>query len=116
MKKRILSAVLLSMTLLLSLASCRETANKAEEAAAKTGDAIEKAAEDVEEAAEKAAGEVKEAGEKAAELGKKVAVEAKAFADEVAKKVAPKPLDCPKCQTKIYETDAFCWKCGDKRG
>ena len=58
----------------------------------------------------------KDAGEKAAEIGKKVAVEAKAFADEVAKKVAPKPLDCPKCKTRIYETDVFCWKCGDKRG
>lgn len=57
----------------------------------------------------------KEAGEKAAEIGKKLAVEAKAFADEVAKKVAPKPLNCPKCKTKIYETDVFCWKCGDKR-
>ena len=58
----------------------------------------------------------KEAGEKAVEIGKKVAVEAKAFTEEVAKKVAPKPLDCPKCNTKIYETDVFCWKCGDKRG
>ena len=57
----------------------------------------------------------KELGEKAAVLGKRVAKEAKAFADEVAKKVAPKTLTCPKCESKIYETDAFCWKCGDKR-
>lgn len=57
----------------------------------------------------------KEAGEKAADIAKKMAVEAKAFADEMAKRVTPKPLDCPKCGTKIYETDAFCWKCGDNR-
>jgi uncharacterized membrane protein YvbJ len=58
----------------------------------------------------------KEVGEKAAEIGKKVAKEAKALTDEVAKKVAPKPLDCPNCGIKIYETDVFCWKCGMKRG
>ncbi|UCG68670.1 MAG: zinc ribbon domain-containing protein [Thermoplasmata archaeon] len=58
----------------------------------------------------------KEVGEKATELGKKVAKDAKAFAEEVSKKVAPKPIDCPKCSTRIYETDEYCWKCGDKRG
>ena len=57
----------------------------------------------------------KEVGEKASEIGKRVAKDAKAFAEEVAKKVAPKPLDCPQCGEKIFETDVFCWKCGDKR-
>lgn len=58
----------------------------------------------------------KEVGEKAAELGKRVAKDAKTFAEEVSKKMTPKPLDCPKCSTSIYETDVYCWKCGDKRG
>jgi hypothetical protein len=58
----------------------------------------------------------KEVGEKAAVLGKKVAKETKAFAEEVSKKVAPKSIDCPKCSTKIFETDIYCWSCGEKRG
>jgi uncharacterized membrane protein YvbJ len=44
-----------------------------------------------------------------------VAKEAKVIADDLSKKVAPKPLNCSKCATKIYETDVYCWKCGDKR-
>jgi predicted amidophosphoribosyltransferase len=56
----------------------------------------------------------REVGKTAADLGKKVAKEAKAFADEVGKKVAPKPLDCPSCKTKIYDTDEYCYKCGNK--
>lgn len=57
-----------------------------------------------------------EVGEKAAEWGKRLAKEAQAFADEVARRVAPKPLPCPSCGDRIYETDVFCWKCGNKRG
>lgn len=57
----------------------------------------------------------KEVGEKAVKIGKKVAKEAKIIADDLSKKVAPRPLNCPKCATKIYETDAYCWSCGDKR-
>jgi len=58
----------------------------------------------------------KEVGEKAAEWGKRLAKEAQAFAMEVSKRVAPKPLPCPSCGEQIYETDAFCWKCGGKKG
>ena len=57
----------------------------------------------------------KEVGEKAVKIGKKVAKEAKIIADDLSKKVAPKPLNCPKCTTKIYETDQYCWHSGDKR-
>lgn len=57
----------------------------------------------------------KDLGEKAAELSKKLAKEAETFAEEVARRVAPKPVQCPKCNEKIYETDVFCWKCGNKR-
>ena len=58
----------------------------------------------------------KEVGDKAAEWGKRLAKEAQAFAVEVAKKVAPKSMPCASCGESIYETDAFCWKCGGKRG
>lgn len=57
----------------------------------------------------------KDVGEKAAEMGKKVAKDAKAFAAEVGKKISPKPLECPQCSSRIYETDAYCFNCGDKR-
>jgi predicted amidophosphoribosyltransferase len=58
----------------------------------------------------------KEVGEKAAEWGKRLAKEAQAFAAEVSKRMTPKPLPCASCGEQIYETDAFCWKCGEKRG
>jgi hypothetical protein len=57
----------------------------------------------------------REVGRTAADVGKKVAKEAKVFAEDVGRKVAPKPLDCPSCGAKIYETDVFCYKCGGKR-
>jgi uncharacterized membrane protein YvbJ len=57
----------------------------------------------------------KEVGEKAAEVGKKVAKEAKNVSEEVVKKVAPKPIACPQCKTSIFETDVFCYNCGNKR-
>lgn len=67
MKKRILSAILLSMTLLFTLASCRETADKTKEAAAQTEEALEDAADDVKDATEEAAEAVEEAAEEAVE-------------------------------------------------
>jgi hypothetical protein len=57
----------------------------------------------------------KDVGEKAAKLGKKVAKEAKSIAEGVSKRVNPKPFACPNCTTRIYETDAFCYSCGEKR-
>jgi uncharacterized membrane protein YvbJ len=56
----------------------------------------------------------KDMGEKAAKLGKKVAEEAKSIAEGVSKRINPKPLACPKCATRIYETDVFCYACGEK--
>lgn len=58
---------------------------------------------------------VRKLADKTAKFGKAVAREAHAIAGEVAKRVAAKPLPCPKCGERIYETDVFCWKCGEKR-
>ena len=57
----------------------------------------------------------KDFGEKASEAARKLADEAQKVVDDVSRRVAPKPLPCPKCGKKIYETDAYCWGCGDKR-
>jgi predicted amidophosphoribosyltransferase len=57
----------------------------------------------------------KDVGEKAAAMGTKVAKDAKAFAAEVSKKFSPQPVKCPKCSSRIYETDTYCYNCGEKR-